>query len=336
MGAERGTTPLDEAARTDEQSARWLAALEDPGIAPVRAELPPVDDLPDVLLGLAVPHEAVAELLALRDRFDRDPSARLLLERAVAGLLHRPDEIGEGIAPQTLPTGDDPLGRCFPIFVYLAALPHTRALHRARGIEDEVSRASLADLGRQIAVHRRRHGETGTTPPGWCSLAFRGELYQLGRLQFQRAQLLEGLAPFVIEAGLASDPTDLCASLHIPDFRGPLSPDVCDRSLERARSFFARHYPEERYRTAACSSWLLDTQLRTRLRPGSNIVRFQERFRFGPPDSEPDDQSPVAFVFGDPTVPWDELPRRTSVERAIGDHLRSGGHWYHGRGWFPL
>ncbi|SMQ15577.1 hypothetical protein SAMN06272771_1911 [Streptomyces sp. Ag82_O1-12] len=30
------------------------------------------------------------------------------------------------------------------------------------------------------------------------------------------------------------------------------------------------------------------------------------------------------------------LPRRTSVEGAVGDHLRAGGHWYMGQGWLRL
>ncbi|MEU3292382.1 hypothetical protein ABZ722_08485 [Streptomyces longwoodensis] len=30
----------------------------------------------------------------------------------------------------------------------------------------------------------------------------------------------------------------------------------------------------------------------------------------------------------------DRLPRRTRLERALVDHLRDGGHWYVGHGWF--
>jgi hypothetical protein len=41
-------------------------------------------------------------------------------------------------------------------------------------------------------------------------------------------------------------------------------------------------------------------------------------------------------VFGDPNLPVESLPRRTALERAVGDHLRGGGHWYIGHGWFPL
>jgi len=53
-------------------------------------------------------------------------------------------------------------------------------------------------------------------------------------------------------------------------------------------------------------------------------------------EKTPDDTAPIGFVFGDPDLPLDGLPRRNGVERAVADHLRGGGHWYGGRGWFPL
>ncbi len=87
---------------------------------------------------------------------------------------------------------------------------------------------------------------------------------------------------------------------------------------------------------AVCRSWLLDPQLRRYLPADSNIVRFQERFRIVHEETRADDGLPVGFVFGDPGLPVADLPRRTAVERAVGDHLRAGGHWYGGHGWFAL
>lgn len=334
MGAVHRSVPVLEAVRADEWGARWLAELERPEVARVAAGLPEAGELPEILLDLAVPHESVNELVALRRRFDREPQWRWLLDRALSGLLHRPDEPGAAIGPGTPPV-DDPLGRCFPVFVYLAALPHALAHHRRHGIDPEVSRRTLADLGRQIALHRGRHGRTGLSTPFWPALHFRGELYQLGRLQFQRTVLTEKLAPLVTAAGAAPRPDAPALDLHIPDFLGPLSPDAVERSLELARAFFPRHYPQEDHQVAMCASWLLDPQLRAYLPADSNIVAFQRRFRPGPIDPEPDDAGPIRFVFGD-VAPLSELPRRTAMERAIVDHLRSGRHWHFGRGWFPL
>ncbi|MEU6510518.1 acyltransferase domain-containing protein [Streptomyces sp. NPDC046942] len=299
--------------------------------------LPDADDLPELLLDLAVPHEDIDVLVARRSRITGDPGVLRLLRECVEELFHDPAEPGRapGLAG-LLDAAPAELSQVFPVYVFVAAVPRTLARHRERGIPPEVSRRTLADLGRHMALHRSRHGTTGVTARGWLVRHFRGELFQLGRLQFERARLGERTAPVLAAAGLTAAPGTPCLSLHIPDHHGPLTPSACDRSLAWARDFFPLHFPEERPVAALCHSWLLDRQLRRYLPADSNIVRFQDRFRTVREDTEPADTEPVRFVFGDPGLPVAELPRRTSVERAVGDHLRAGGHWYIGHGWFPF
>ncbi|MEV6484206.1 acyltransferase domain-containing protein [Streptomyces sp. NPDC051576] len=303
--------------------------------------LPDADELPEILLDLAVPHEDINELVRLRRVLARDTGAMRLLEECAGELVKDIGEHGHWtrlteLLLARLPEAPPEIGAYFSVYVFVAALPSTRAYHRERGIPADVSRRTLADLGRNIAVHRRQYGGGGVPFPQWLVPHFRGELYQLGRLQFERARLGERTAEALTAAGLDAEPGAPCLNLHIPDFQGPLSPAACDRSLELARGFFARHFPEEHHAVAVCHSWLLDPQLKKHLPVDSNIVRFQERFRGIREDTEPADTEPVRFVFGEPDLPVEELPRRTSVERAVGDHLRAGGHWYLGHGWFPL
>ena len=220
--------------------------------------------------------------------------------------------------------------------MFLAALPYVRDYHRAHGVPAEVSRRTLADLGRHMTTHRERLGTGGLLEPGWLKLHFRGEIYQLGRLQFQRRRLGRSTGEAVAAAGLAYQPTDGCLEIHIPARLGPLTLAACDESLAEARAFFDGRFPGERYRLAACKSWLLDPQLADYLGSDSNIIRFQRRFQTAYDMTEPDDAGVIGFVFGDPTIPVDRLPRRTTLERAITDHLLAGHHWYGGRGWFEL
>ncbi|MFG2608129.1 acyltransferase domain-containing protein [Streptomyces sp. NPDC048514] len=299
--------------------------------------LPDADDLPDLLLDLTVPHEDINDLIALRPRVAGDPDTLRLLEACVEELFQDLGDLGRTPAlGELFASAPAELTDTFPLYVFLAAHPYTLAHHRERGIPADVSRRTLADLGRHIAVHRRRHGRTGVQSRRWLVRHFRGELYQLGRLQFERSRIGQRTAPVLAAAGLDSAPGDPCLNLHIPDFHGRLTPSACDRALALAREFFALHFPEEHPQAVLCHSWLLDPQLRPYLPADSNIVRFQDRFRVAREDTEPVDTEPVQFVFGKPDLPVAELPRRTSVERAVGDHLRSGGHWYIGHGWFPF
>ncbi|SDN89533.1 hypothetical protein SAMN04487981_107199 [Streptomyces sp. cf386] len=293
--------------------------------------LPRTDELAEVLLDLGIPHEDINDLVRMRRRVTDDPELRQFLERSVDELVRGMGEVGGPVDLPDLDWASGPLQRCFPVYVFVAALPATRAYHRECGIPSDVSRRTLADLGRNMAVHRRRYGRAGVQAPWWLIHHFRGELYQLGRLQFERSRLGERTA-----AGLDVGPGSPCLNLHIPDFHGPLTPAAVERSLALAREFFPLHFPEECYRVVTCHSWLLDTQLRKYLPEDSNIVRFQERFRIARAETEQADTEPVQFVFGDPELPVEGLPRRTAVERAVGDHLRAGGHWYVGHGWLPF
>lgn len=325
-----------EALRSDRTLDRWLRELEADDPPPLDVALPEPDDLAEILLDLTVPYEDVGDLVALRAQVTEGAEARWLLERVTGSLACRIGTIGHSAQAPALPGSWGALGRYFYVFVYIATLPHTLDYHRSVGVPPEVSRRTLADIGRNMALHRRRYGVGGMLNPWWPVLHLRGELYQLGRLHFQRATLGGRTGNAITQAGLPYGPGSPTLSLHIPDYSGPLTPVACDRSLDRAREFFARCYPEERYAIATCHSWLLDPQLRERLPQESNIVRFQSRFHTAFVSPEDYDRDTVGFVFGDPDLPLDALPRHSTVQRAVADHLREGGHWHIGHGWFAL
>ncbi|PBC71420.1 hypothetical protein BX265_6020 [Streptomyces sp. TLI_235] len=306
--------------------------MTDPDL-PAPADLPSADDLPQALLDLGVPHIDINPLVAARTRLARDPGLRRVFARAAGEQSAAVGTVGRpaGLPPQW-PDAPGEVGRLLPALLFTALAPQARAWHRSRGVPPEVSRATLADLGRQLTVHRRRHGTPGLGSANWLTLHLRGELFQLGRLQFQRHRLRPQEA---VDAAAPAAGT-WCLVLHVPDFCGPLTPRACDASLDRARAFFALHFPAEPYRTACIFSWLLDGQLADRLPAEANIVRFQRRFRPLRPDRGPSDAEPLGFVFTDPELPPERLPRETALQRALADHLRAGGHWYVGSGWCPL
>lgn len=321
-----------EALRSEPETAAWLAELEAEGGGDAEVCLPPATRLVSALIDLAVPHEDINEIVPLRGRMEGDAELRWLMERSARRFVRDIGTIGVDLRLPFLPESLGAVGRHFWIFVFLEARPHVVAYHRAHGIPEEVSRQTLADLGRHMAVHRRRHGTGGLLGPGWIQLHFRGEIYQLGRLQFQRARLDEETGTAAARAGLGAGPGDPVLDIHIPDFCGPMTPEAVADSLRWAVEFFPRHFPDETYRVGACHSWLLDPQLADYLGERSNIVAFQRCFPVLYTEEEASDRSPIAFVFGNPEHPVDSLPRRTSLERAVVDHLLAGGHWHSGVG----
>jgi hypothetical protein len=258
-------------------------------------------DLLATLVELAVAHEDIDEVLAIR----LSEAQRAMVDDKVAIMARHMGLV------QPAPPRFQPQPSAHPLFyvlVYAAALGQVQAYHRARGVPESISRLTVADVGRNVAVHRRRTGLPGIDPPHWLQLHFCGTRYQIGRLQYEQA----------VEDG------EPVLSIHIPTFCGPLSPAACDDSLRRAKAFFARHFPEVSYQTAVCRSWLLDSQLREYLPANSNILRFQRRFTPRHAGRE-DDESIQRFV----------LPG-TPLHRKVIEHLEAGRHWRTGSGWLDF
>ena len=285
------------------------------------APLPAKADAPAILARLAVRPDDAAEIMAGWPDADSalwTPELRWLLDRSIA--LVRADLGGYGWLPPgpELPRERGLAWRHLYGYVYLALTGVVTQYHREHGITGDVTWATLADLGRNLAVDRRMNGEGWAVMQSWLTLHARGGVYELGRLQYQRG-------------GTAVD-------LHIPE-SGPLTPQTIVASLEAARAFFPRHSPDEHYMAFACDSWLLDPQLLEYLPEGSNIARFQRRFELEPyqePAGLDGDVEVLRFAFRTLSTPLDELPRGSALQRAVVDHLRAGGHWYWRRGRFPV
>ncbi|MFY1699831.1 MULTISPECIES: acyltransferase domain-containing protein [unclassified Solwaraspora] len=308
--ADRLGVPVAEVDRVHRLAGDWPAAPP-----PARA------DAAAVLDRLTVRPDDAAEIMAGWPDLDSSlwtDELRWLLDRSTA--LVRADLGGYGWLPPgpELPRERGPAWRHLYVYAYLAMVDVVRAYHRDHGIADDLSWATLADLGRNLALDRRMHGEGWPVMQAWLTLHARGGLYELGRLQHQRG--------------------DTAIDLHVPD-AGPLTPAAVDTSLDAARAFFPRHFPDERYTAFACGSWLLDPQLREYLPADSNIVRFQRRFELEPyveSDGPDADVEILRFVFRTLATPLDALPRRTLLQRAVIDHLTAGRHWQWRRGQFPI
>ncbi len=285
------------------------------------APLPDKAEAPELLDRLAVRPDDAAEILeGWPDPGSPlwTPELRWLLDRSTA--LVRADLGGHAwlVPGPEVPRERGPAWRHLYVYAYLALVGVVRRYHRDHGITDAVSWATLADLGRNLAVDRRMNREGWPVMRSWLTLHTRGGLYELGRLQHQRG--------------------DTAIDLHIPG-SGPLTPDAVTASLDEARAFFPRHFPDEHYTAFACGSWLLDPQLLEYLPADSNIARFQQRFELEPyeePEGLDADVEVRRFAFRTLTTPLDQLPRDTTLRRAVIDHLKAGRHWYWRRGSFPV
>jgi hypothetical protein len=121
------------------------------------------------------------------------------------------------------------------------------------------------------------------------------------------------------------DPT---LDVHIPA-GVPMAHEACGESFKRALAFFPRYFPRRPFCAFNSVSWFLDNQFDRMLSESSNIRRFQrEVYLYPVPDAY--DSQTFERVFGKRFENIDAAPRKTSLQRLIVDHVKSGGHWRSG------
>jgi hypothetical protein len=274
-------------------------------------------DLRDRLTRLDVPPHTHDEIVETWHTVRTIPEALWLIERLYHQLTLRHGRPYPPGWPAPV-VRDDPVSRYFHVFVFIASVPDVLSRHAERNIDPEITWETLRDLGLQVAHHQARFGLAGFDGAFWLWQHFRGEIFRLGRLQFNHMDL-------------DGEPV---LDTHIPAL-GPLTPQECDGSFDTARRFFPTHFPEVAYERAHCHSWLLDPQLAQYLPPSSNIVKFQERFTLDEETGPGKNIDVIRFAFGR-DVDIDDIPQTTSVEKAIVEHIRSGQNWHFRRGWLDL
>lgn len=317
----------------------WLESLEKVEVTPGAVRVPEAAEAVEVLRRLGLEPADVEGVLAAWAALRQLPEMCWLLERTAQGVRARVGDV-EAVPPMpSLPVSHGAGARCFWVFAYMAALDDIRAWHRAQGISDEVSWDTLSDLGRHVRLYRQRNGVTGLDTPWWITLHFQGSLYALGRLQFQLYRLTSGPAgPLFwyddepLREGFRHG--DRALGLHIPE-SGPLTPAACDDSFNQATAFFRQHFQPFAGAVVTCTSWLLDDQLEEYLPPESNIIQFQRRFELVPGALD-SDSSAFHFVFGRRVEAINDITPRTTLERAMVDHVRAGKHWRLRTGWLRL
>lgn len=308
-------------------SAEWM----DPAMRP-----PSPEETARACADLGVDAEATAVAVEAATELARSPSLRRLHRHAL-WLLFESGRFPHEIVWPMLPDALGAASRMFYVLVLVSALPRVRAEHARLGIPDDISRDTLADVGRNVQRYRALYRRSGFDEMNWLSWHFLGRLFQLGRLQFLLSRFWFPLDPRASGAAPALAPWEPVLDLHVPEI-GPLSPEACDDSIARAHRFFARHFPEFRYRGMTILSWLLEPRLAESLDEGSNIVRFQRRFTLVPL-AQAMPGNVFKFVFHEPNqtpcaAELEALPQRNALERAIVAHVRAGGTWNARAGYF--
>ena len=118
---------------------------------------------------------------------------------------------------------------------------------------------------------------------------------------------------------------DPVLNLHIPE-NGPLVAEDCLLSLNQAVEFFDKYLPEYRWKSFACTSWLLDPQLEDVLSESSNIRKFRQLGQLLPAPGQADT---IFRCFGVSGI--DENKKYNSLQQKLVDFVKKGNIFHYGR-----
>lgn len=193
-----------------------------------------------------------------------------------------------------------------------------------KGIPLELLYDDLGDFPRWLDTWSDLKGEMFLGELDWFIWHFNMKLFKLGRLQFNMANADKDIPSKGIKKG------DNVIGVHIPA-SGHLLRSECEKSIDMAREFFEKYYPDFKYEYFTCHSWLLDEGLSAILKEGSNILEFQKLFELVGREKR---DSIISFV-----VRWKtnrdniaEVTPKTPLAQKIKDMALAGEDFFVGSG----
>ncbi len=210
------------------------------------------------------------------------------------------------------------------LLAYLYMCEAVEKQYIEKGIPEKIMLDTLSDIVLNCEKFSELKGELYLGNVGWLSRHLKFYLFQLGRLQYCIQPTDIAFEKFGIKVG------DMYVGIHIPA-TGPMRPEDCKESIDMARAFMEKYFPDVKYDYFSCSSWLLDETLKEYLPADSNILKFAAMFEIARA-SKSDDI--IEFVFG-LKANRENLPQqecKTSLARKVKTAILEGKDFYLARG----
>ncbi len=181
-------------------------------------------------------------------------------------------------------------------------------VYQQKGIGEDIYLETMGAFSRFVREHQVSFGRYGFDRGFWTTRQTGCVLFRIGVLEYELRE------------------QDV--SLHIPS-DACLTQEELGNSLEKAKRFLGRFFPEYADMPMTCHSWLLSPDLPGLLGPGSRILTFQSGFHITPAE---DDGNFRLWAFRRRDLSDEELPEDTTLQRRLKAFLLAGNRFHSGRG----
>lgn len=208
-------------------------------------------------------------------------------------------------------------------FVYLLSLTEKlKALYIEKGIGLDIYHDTMADLRYKLIECIKCEEVPGTFVGGWFDGFFKLRRFAYGRFQFEEAPY-NFTFDYKTSCGKVLKKGDFALGFHIPSSGVPLTDEVRLDSYKRAYNAYKDRFPDG-LAVFRCGSWLLYPGHREFLPEKSNILKFMDDFELCCWEEKQGFPNGWRVFDKDSDLPYDQLPRDTSLRRAYADWLLSG------------
>lgn len=156
-----------------------------------------------------------------------------------------------------------------PLFLYFCE--GLMKKYEDKGIPKNILYDTLSDIVVWTNIYSSISGKLTLGETQWLKNHFEMKLFKIGRLQFRMRTSSYDIDNKGIKKG------DNVLEIHIPQ-GDRICYDEIISSVNDARKFFEKYFPNFNYKYMTCHSWLLDETLKHFLNEDSNIVKFQTMF----------------------------------------------------------
>lgn len=208
-------------------------------------------------------------------------------------------------------------------FVFLLSLTEDlKEKYTLFGIDEQVYYDTMGDLKYKLLECMECEKVPGTFVAGWYDGFFRMRRAAYGRFQYEVATYTSD-TPYTMSCGKTIKKGDLYIGFHIPSSGVPLTDEVRLTSYKEAYKRVSKFF-DDGIVIFGCGSWLLYPRHREFLPERLNIRRFMDDFEIISSD-EKDDFHDGWRIFGfESDLPFDQLPRDTTLRKCYADWLSAG------------
>lgn len=271
------------------------------------------------------PEIAVKEFTRIEKRLDDEKEFGDRFDAILNGYMFpEADGLGEALeAIRELAAEYGENNYTMEFMLILNCMPILKERYDAAGIDEKIFWDSADDLRCKLIECINCKEVPGTFVAGWNDGFLKMRRFAYGRFQYELTTFGFDF-DFVTSCGRRVSNGDTLVNFHIPSSGIPLTDEVRLASYKEAYKHYSHLFPDGKV-VFCCGSWLLYPRHREFLPAHSNILKFMDDFEivsWAEKDGFGNDWR-VFDKYAD--LPYDQLPRDTSLRRAYADWLVKTG-----------